>query len=209
MAGKKGVFKKMLDFIGIVDDEPQQDYDYYDRESRSSQRPSTYVPSSQRGRAEQTRRRTIVPENNRYSQRESAMNDDYGVRRNSRVYEADPPRRTASASRRESASAARTTQRASQQMTTQVPDRNGSARTIMFSITNLDQCGDVVKTLIENNIVLLMLDKMDLKLAQRVVDTLSGAAFALEATVCKASDNTYLIAPPTVQVANTNKHDDR
>ena len=38
---------------------------------------------------------------------------------------------------------------------------------------------------------------------KRQVDTLSGAVFALHATIRKASDKTYLIAPSGVEVNET------
>ena len=44
------------------------------------------------------------------------------------------------------------------------------------------------------------MDDLDVKLMQRAVDTLSGAVFALHATIRKASDRTYLIAPSSVEV---------
>ena len=79
-------------------------------------------------------------------------------------------------------------------------NRNGAARTVMFSVKSLEECCDVVDTIIANNIVLLTLEQLDDRMTQRVVDTLSGAAFALHATIRKASDRTYLIAPRTVEV---------
>jgi FtsZ-interacting cell division protein YlmF len=44
---------------------------------------------------------------------------------------------------------------------------------------------------------------------QRAVDTLSGAVFALHATIRKASERTYLIAPSGVEVNETYDMDRR
>ena len=51
--------------------------------------------------------------------------------------------------------------------------------------------------------MVLTLDDLDPKLTQRAVDTLSGAVFALNATIRKASEKTYVIAPSTVEVNET------
>ena len=44
------------------------------------------------------------------------------------------------------------------------------------------------------------MDELDGRLLQRAVDTLSGAVFALHASIRKASDRTYLVAPMSVEV---------
>ena len=81
----------------------------------------------------------------------------------------------------------------------------GSARqrTVMFSLRNLEDCCDVIDNLILNNTVVLTIDELDARLMQRAVDTLSGAVFALHATIRKASERTYLIAPSGVEVNET------
>ena len=87
----------------------------------------------------------------------------------------------------------------------------GSSRqtTVMFALHNLEDCCDVIDNLIMNNTVVLTMDHLDDKLMQRAVDTLSGAVFALHATIRKASERTYLIAPMTVEVNETYDTDNR
>ena len=53
------------------------------------------------------------------------------------------------------------------------------------------------------------MDDLDAATMQRAVDTLSGAVFALHATIRKASDRTYLIAPNGVEVNETYDTDRR
>lgn len=229
MARKKGGFNKILEFIGLVDDGPDDYADDMDNgaggygRTSANGRPSTYVPRQQRSRTDETRRRTVVPdERSRYSSsRASAyddMNEGYTVRRSQRAYETDADEAPRASSRRaaparESAPVSRTSSSrfsSGQNAIAAVGNApaaraggNGAARTVMFTLTSLEECCDVVDTLIANNIVLLMLEDMDPKLTQRAVDTLSGAAFALHATIRKASDKTYLIAPRTVEVNET------
>ena len=80
---------------------------------------------------------------------------------------------------------------------------------IVYYLHTLDECRDVISDLLENKSVLLNLEDMDDRLIQRAIDTLGGAAFALNATLRRASDRTYLIAPLSVDIAYTNDADRR
>ena len=219
-----GFFNKFLNVIGLVD-EPQ-DAGYGDRYSngRSTQtaRPSTYVPRQQNSRTADTRRRTVVqderPSASRYGASQNVarnrynddINEGFTVRRqaaNEIEDEFDAPKaseRRAEPTRRNTVpgESVRSTNAPVPRQQGNIPMNRGTgaARTVMFSITSLEECCDVVDTIIANNIVLLTLEQLDDRMIQRVVDTLSGAAFALHATIRKASDRTYLIAPRTVEV---------
>lgn len=77
-------------------------------------------------------------------------------------------------------------------------------QTVIYYLHTLEECREVITDLIDGKTVLLNLEEMDEKAIQRGIDTLCGAAFALNATLRKASDKTYLIAPTNVEVAMTN-----
>lgn len=77
-------------------------------------------------------------------------------------------------------------------------------QTVIYYLHTLEECREVITDLIDGKTVLLNLEEMDEKTIQRGIDTLCGAAFALNATLRKASDKTYLIAPTNVEVAMTN-----
>ena len=205
---KSGGFKKFLNVLGLVDNEPADNrYDdrYDDRYAGASAgRSSTYVPRQQSRAAEPRRTQTAERTSARYSApgRQTgyaAANEGYTVRRTERAYvddfdapKAEPRRETAP--RYDAAPVPR------QQSAAMAP---GAARTVMFNLTSLAECGDVVNSLIKNNIVLLMMDQLDDATTQRAVDTLSGAAFALRAKIRRAADRTYLFAPSTVDVSET------
>jgi FtsZ-interacting cell division protein YlmF len=70
----------------------------------------------------------------------------------------------------------------------------------MFALRSLEDCCEVIDNLISNNTVVRTQDEWEPSMMQRAVDTLSGAVFALHATIRKASDRTYLIAPSSVEV---------
>ena len=68
----------------------------------------------------------------------------------------------------------------------------------------LDECRDVISDLLDTKIVVLNLEDMDDRLIQRAIDTLGGAAFALNATLRRTSNRTYIIAPTNVDIDYTN-----
>ena len=61
----------------------------------------------------------------------------------------------------------------------------------------------VIDDLLENHSVLINLENLDLDEAQRIIDTLIGACYAINATIKKAAQQTYLLAPSTVEIAGT------
>jgi len=211
-----GIFNKILNAIGIVDEPQEQDqFDSRYASGRSaSARPSTYVPRQQNSRTADTRRRSVVEsERERSSSRYNPqtrntynnINEGYTVRRTGAElddeFDAAPSRRAENTRRAaEPAPAPRTPAPRSASQAPAPVNRAAAPRTVMFNLASLEECSDVVDALIANNIVLLMLEQLDDRMIQRAVDTLSGAAFALHATIRKASEKTYLIAPRTVEV---------
>ena len=71
------------------------------------------------------------------------------------------------------------------------------------SYTHLDVYKrQVIDSLIAGNVVVLTLDEIDPKLTQRAIDTLSGAVFALSATIRKASDRKMCIRDRTLPASS-------
>ena len=228
MARKKsGGFGKVLEFIGLVDDEePRETYDD-EYESGNYGRPQAYAPQRTQRAQEQPRQEvsrrysssyepTRTPRMNRSAASTSSRFD-------SRSSQSSTQRRSSSTS--SSAGRYDYSPRPASRFddgsqgfadeNTQVQPRSsrntGASRqkTVMFALHNLEDCCDVIDNLIMNNTVVLTMDNLDDRLMQRAVDTLSGAVFALHATIRKASDRTYLIAPMTVEVNETYDTDDR
>ena len=73
-------------------------------------------------------------------------------------------------------------------------------QTVIFKLHSVDECKGVIMALIEKKSVLLNLDELDSLQAQRTLDTMSGATFAIGARLSRASDRTWLITPSTVEV---------
>ena len=225
---KSGAFNRLLNFIGLVDDgdsrdtygEEYQNGNYGRQAAYTPARPTRSASSSRTGTSSrQTTQRRSLPEGSQsrfddrsaarssYSERSTQGYDDY----------ASSSRRTSSrfddgeyddygstrASSRFSEPAPRRSVSNPPQTRQQQPARmrvSARSRTVMYSLHSLEDCCEVIDQLIANNTVVLTMDELDGRLMQRAVDTLSGAVFALHASIRKASDRTYLVAPMSVEV---------
>ena len=228
MARKKsGGFGKVLEFIGLVDvEEPRETYDD-EYESGNYGRPQAYAPQRTQRAQEQPRQEVSRRYSSSYEPTRTPRMNRSAASTSSRF---DSRSSQSSTQRRSSTSSSNTGRYdysprpasrfddASQGFADEAPQtqprssRNTGAsrqKTVMFALHNLEDCCDVIDNLIMNNTVVLTMDNLDDRLMQRAVDTLSGAVFALHATIRKASERTYLIAPMTVEVNETYDTDDR
>ena len=80
---------------------------------------------------------------------------------------------------------------------------------MIYAIRRLEDCQDVIIDLIEGKTMLINLEELHSGDQQRVVDTLSGASFALNAVLRKAADKIYLIAPSGVEINDIGSIDRR
>ena len=232
MARKKsGGFGKVLEFIGLVDDEETRDIYEDEYESGNYGKPQAYAPQrpqqrqQERPRQELSRRYgsnyepTRAPRMSRGAASSGRFDaprssQQGGVRRSAAPRAEERPQRydyTPRTSRFGSVD-----EGAGRNAANSMPERNprtgatpARQRTVMFSLHALEDCCDVIDNLILSNTVVLTMDDLDPATMQRAVDTLSGAVFALHATIRKASERTYLIAPANVEVDETYDMDDR
>ena len=182
--------------------------------SRNAQPARRSIPA-QAGRSTYgTSQRTYGGEEDfRTSRRGPAMNEDFGDGFGDTFEET--PQRTAPqtprmASRPRSRFEEEEQPQVQQRQTPVRPNRVSTRqRTVMCSLHTLEDCCDVIDHLINGNTIVLTMNELDGRLLQRAVDTLSGAVFALHATIRKASDMTYLIAPSGVEVDDTYDMDRR
>ena len=237
-------FNKLLNFIGLVDEEDTRDTYGEEYSSDSYGRRAAYTPARQSRsqapsraaspRQPASRRLPETAPRSRYdrsydggrdyeSRYSSRYDSRYDSRRASegrapRAYDDYRPSERRSASRfddsgydarpRTQAQPSRYSQQPDaryggvpQRATMQRPARvSQRSRTVMYSLHSLEDCCEVIDQLIANNTVVLTMDELDGHLLQRAVDTLSGAVFALHASIRKASDRTYLVAPMSVEV---------
>lgn len=76
-------------------------------------------------------------------------------------------------------------------------------QTTIYQINEHSETRAVIDDLLVGKSVLLNLENLDAVESQRVIDTLSGAAYAIDATLKKAAHQTYYIAPASVEIAGS------
>jgi len=74
---------------------------------------------------------------------------------------------------------------------------------IIVCVRTLDDCQEIINALLDGKSVFINMEPADDMLAQRVIDILGGASFALRGTMTKISHRAYLVAPYTVDVVNS------
>ena len=223
---KSGAFNRLLNFIGLVDDGDSRDTYGEEYQNGNYGRQAAYTPNRQPrsatgGRtasARQPQRRSL-PEgraSSRFDDRSSGRAsysqgyDDYAAtsRRASSRFDDGDYDDYGSAATGTTRSASRFAEPPERRPVANPPQTRQPARmrvssrsrTVMYSLHSLEDCCEVIDQLIANNTVVLTMDELDGRLMQRAVDTLSGAVFALHASIRKASDRTYLVAPMSVEV---------
>lgn len=67
--------------------------------------------------------------------------------------------------------------------------------------TSIQDGRKITDYLLENKVVFLDLEGIDMNLAQRIIDFVSGATYAIDGTLQKVSNFTFVIAPPAVSVS--------
>lgn len=73
-------------------------------------------------------------------------------------------------------------------------------RTRIVNVRQIEECRTIIQYLLGGESILLNLENIDPKDCGRVVDLLSGAAFALQGRMLKVAHLSYLLAPETVEV---------
>lgn len=211
----KGGFNRVLNLIGLEDDDRQPEQPAQPAQGAYSAgnygSGSTYVPQSRRGAQRSVpQMRSIPAQAGRSQPRRTYGSDDYvpgaSARRSdydagnyeSRASEWDTPRRSAEAPRTRSRFEEEPPRAAAPAPRMRPVVRQ--QKTVMRTLTSLEDCCDLIDELIDHTTIVLTMGTDDERTLQRAVDTLSGAVYALHATIRKASETTYLLAPEGVEV---------
>lgn len=70
----------------------------------------------------------------------------------------------------------------------------------IINVRQIEECGEIIQCLLHGDSILLNLENVEPKDCGRVVDLLSGAAFALSGRMIKVAHLSYLLAPEHVRV---------
>ena len=73
-------------------------------------------------------------------------------------------------------------------------------------VRQIEECREIIKYLLQGESVLLNLENIDPKDCGRVVDLLSGAAFALQGRMLKVAHLSYLLAPENVEIVESDPY---
>ena len=76
-------------------------------------------------------------------------------------------------------------------------------RSRIVNVRQIEECRDIIQYLLQGESVLLNLENIDPKDCGRVVDLLSGAAFALQGRMIKVAHLSYLLAPENVEIVES------
>lgn len=79
-------------------------------------------------------------------------------------------------------------------------DTNVTHQTVLMTLESFNETNKVINELLSSKSVLVNMDKAEPRERQRMVDSLSGATYALRAKLRKVADNTYYIAPQGIGV---------
>jgi FtsZ-interacting cell division protein YlmF len=221
---------KVLNFIGLVDDEDPRDTYGDEYETGSYGQRQAYKP--QRSQRQQERpRQELVSRSSRYEPtrpprmdrnagRSTGYESRYGSARDARG-SSSPRRSGAYVERNEDSRGGRydyspRPSRFGSSAPSRFDDQGGNLpqqrpnsrqnnaggrqKTVMYNLYSLADCKEVIDQLILNATVIITMSDLEHGHLQRAVDTLSGAVFALNAKIRKVSEYTYLIAPNSVEV---------
>lgn len=66
---------------------------------------------------------------------------------------------------------------------------------------NMNDSREITETLLSGRTVILNLEGLDLEDAQRIIDFISGAAFAIDGNLQKISNSIFLVTPASVDIS--------
>ncbi len=79
--------------------------------------------------------------------------------------------------------------------------RGGNMEVCVVKPTSVDDSREITETLLAGRTVILNLEGMDLEIAQRIIDFVSGAAYAISGNLQKISNYIFLVTPTNVDIS--------
>lgn len=79
--------------------------------------------------------------------------------------------------------------------------RNSNMEVCVVKPTSVDDSREITETLLAGRTVILNLEGMDLEIAQRIIDFISGATFAISGNLQKISNYIFLVTPTNVDIS--------
>lgn len=79
--------------------------------------------------------------------------------------------------------------------------KGGNMEVCVVKPSSVDDSREITETLLSGRTVILNLEGMDLELAQRIIDFISGATFAINGNLQKISNYIFLVTPTNVDIS--------
>lgn len=79
--------------------------------------------------------------------------------------------------------------------------KTGNMEVCVVKPTSVDDSREITETLLSGRTVILNLEGMDLEIAQRIIDFISGATFAISGNLQKISNYIFLVTPTNVDIS--------
>lgn len=79
--------------------------------------------------------------------------------------------------------------------------RNANMEVCVVKPASVDDSREITETLLAGRTVILNLEGMDLEIAQRIIDFISGATFAISGNLQKISNYIFLVTPTNVDIS--------
>ena len=79
--------------------------------------------------------------------------------------------------------------------------RGANMEVCVVKPTSVDDSREITETLLAGRTVILNLEGMDLEIAQRIIDFISGATFAISGNLQKISNYIFLVTPTNVDIS--------
>lgn len=80
-------------------------------------------------------------------------------------------------------------------------NKNGNMEVCVVKPATVDDSREITETLLAGRTVILNLEGMDLEIAQRIIDFISGATFAISGNLQKISNYIFLVTPTNVDIS--------
>ena len=78
---------------------------------------------------------------------------------------------------------------------------SGNMEVCVVKPSSVDDSREITETLLAGRTVILNLEGMDLEIAQRIIDFISGATFAISGNLQKISNYIFLVTPTNVDIS--------
>ena len=79
---------------------------------------------------------------------------------------------------------------------------------VIFKPSSYDETESVIDSLRERKPIVVNLDEINPAVAQRILDFISGAVYALNGDIRRAARNIFVVAPPKIEIATNELEDD-